>query len=120
MSMERYTESGINISIPLLANIATATQIIYKGYSSGEVFVPATVSLTTLTWYGSPDGITYYPLYQDGGTTQFTSGTPVATAVTSNVVATGCGVPIPIGAMGCAYLKAVGNVATTGVVTLKE
>ena len=113
MAMDRFADGPINLVIPLLANIATATAINYKQFASGQIFLPTTSGLTTLTWYCSADGTTFYPLYQD------TTGT--AAAVTSSVKSGGaCAVPIPIAALGCSWLKIVANVAATGSCTVKE
>lgn len=78
----------------------------YRGAAQGEVYVPATPQLTTLTWYTSPDGLTFYPAY-DG------TGVLVTSVVSSNKATA---IPTPTTLQGAGLLAVQVDVA--GPVTL--
>lgn len=97
--------------VAVTTSAATTGKFDYRNFAGGQVYVPANSSLTTLTWRGSHDGVTYLPV-QDG------AGTAVASTVTPST--TGCCCLIPASCFACAFLKAVGNAAGTIYLSLKS
>lgn len=100
-----------NTELPTIAVDTTAAAcdpIPFADYAGGQVYVPAGSSLTSLTWYGSGDNATFYPV-QDG----------LGNAVTSTVAASMCCL-IPAACFACLFLKAVGNAAGTIAISLKS
>jgi hypothetical protein len=90
---------------PLALNLgnsaAATTGFDYRGFAGGEVYLPAGSNITQLSWYTSPDGVTYAQKYDSGN------------AVTSTIAA-GQSCQIPLSLFGAAFLKAVvsgGNTA---------
>lgn len=91
--------------------VSGAAGIDYRGFSAGEVYVPATGSLTTLTWWVSQDGSNWYPAYDGAGNAVQSTGT--------FSTAGGQAIPIPLTLFGAAWILAVGNQAVTVTVNLK-
>lgn len=89
--------------------VADSEAIGYGAYASGQVYVPAASSITSLTWWAceTEDG-TYLPAQDSSGS-----------AVTQTVAASEAH-PIPVALLGCRFIKAVGNVTGTIGVTLKD
>lgn len=102
-----FRQIGHLASLAITASSSTAAQLVFSSYAGGMVHVPSGSSITSLTWYGSDDGTTYYAI-QDG------AGTAVVTTV-----AAGQAAPIPTACFAAAYLKAVGNTTGTVHITLK-
>ena len=104
--------SGMNTKTLLAIAIGTTTAssdaIAIGPFAAGELTIAAGSSLTTLTWYHCASlGGTYVACVDSTGT-----------AITSRVTnAEACSIPTSL--FACAYLKAVGNVATTADVSLK-
>jgi hypothetical protein len=106
MSITRYNTVLSKIAVG--TTVGASDSIPFADYAGGEVYIPAASSITTLTWWGSDDGVTYYAI-QDGA----------GTAVQSIDLAASEACPIPDECFGCAYLRAVGNAAGTVKLTLK-
>lgn len=86
---------------------AASTPVQYGSWSGGLVHILSGASLTTLTWWVSPDNINWYQVYDGAGN-----------AITSTV-AVGDAVPIPLALFGAAWIIAVGNNAGTAQFSLK-
>lgn len=85
----------------------TTTPIPYHGFASGEVLIPAGSTVTTLTWWASHDGVTYYAAQDSAGS-----------AVTQTVAASKA-YPIPVALLGARFLKCVTNASDTLSLCLK-
>lgn len=93
-----------NGTLPVTTSAPTAG-IEYRGSAQGMLYIPATASLTTITWYTSADGITWYASTD-------TPTTTVTSAATS--------IQIPIALMGAGFIGVKANVAFTAGWSVKS
>jgi hypothetical protein len=98
---------GTSAAASLVGTTGAAGKVDFRNFSGGQVYVPAGSSITSLTWYGSHDGVTFLPV-QDGA----------GNAVVSTVAA-GYSCLIPASCFACAFLLAVGNAAGTINLSIK-
>jgi hypothetical protein len=105
MIIERSTAIIPGVTVGTTA--AASTGFNNKNFAGGMVYVPAGSSITSLAWYGSSDGILFYPIYDGAGN-----------AVTSTVAASECCL-IPAACFASAFLKAVDAAGGTISVSLK-
>lgn len=105
MSYDRSCES---YEVALTTAENTSPIICYGGVRAGAVYVPNGSSVTTLTFWGSHDGVTFEAAYTN-------AGTPAAITLT---VAADRATRLPE-LQGFKYIKAVSNAAGTVNFTLQ-
>ena len=96
MISERHNDRS---AYRVATTLAACGIIPYGNFAQGEIHVAPNSKLTALTWYSSPDGVSFYPV-QDG------AGNALAnTTVTPST--TGCAVAMPLALASCQNLKAL-------------
>ena len=96
------------ISVAVGTAAADSTPISMMEYAGGMIYMPATTSISTLTWLSSLHEAGPYVPLQDGA----------GTAATSTVGANMC-CPLPAVCYPAAHLKAIGNAAGVFDLNLK-
>ena len=104
--INRFNTKVKGVVAPLLANIATATEIGYGEFTSGMLIVGTGIG--TLTWYTA---------VESGGT--YAAACDADGAAIVQTVTAGRAYPIPFDLAGAAFLKVVADAAGTIDVTLK-
>ena len=93
----------------LTTSASTSPELDISNYSSGEIFIPAASSITTLTYHvSSATGGTYYPAYDSAGS-----------AVTQTVAASR-GYAMPSSVFGAPAIRIVVNANGAVAITLKS
>ena len=93
----------------LTNSAGTTPEIGWVGYEAGMVFIPASSSITSLTFHTAPKGSgTFLPLYTTAGV-----------AVTQTVAHTRA-YPLPAELRGCRAFKMVANAAGTVHVSFQK
>ena len=115
-SIDRRHTVYESVVVPVVANIATATEIDMRGYAGGTVLFRAGETITTLTFYVAEkdagaflDGVagTYEQLYNTNN------------AAVSMTVAADRAYPLPDECFSVHFLKLIGNAAAAPDVCLK-
>jgi hypothetical protein len=88
--------------------VADSAKIPFGNHSGGQVYVPSGSTITTITWYGSHDGVTFTEI-QDGSNNAIVS-----------LISASLNCAIPAACFACAFLKAVGDAAGTIDISLKS
>lgn len=102
--MHQTPQNAILSGVSITTAVGTTASINFRGFRKGIVYVPASSSLTTITWHASAtEGGDFEALYDDATT---------PSAVTTTVAADRA-VPLPKELEGCAYVKGVGDAAET-------
>jgi hypothetical protein len=91
-----------------VATDSTSPAIEYANVAGGEIYIPSGSSITSLTWYASPDR----------GTTWYAAEDSSSAAVTQTVAAGQCH-PIPDALYGCELIQARVNAAGAVSITRK-
>lgn len=89
-------------------NIGDATELDFRGYRYGYVYMPGATSVSTITWYSADSAGGTYAVCHDGS------------ADITSTVAASRSVPIPSNLVGATFLKAVGNAAGTCKLSLQS
>jgi hypothetical protein len=84
-------------NLGLTTSLSTSQPIKYAGCSAGMIYLPATHTITQLTWYASADGVNFYPV-QDGAGNAQTQSLSASTAMA---------IPLPLTLFGCIWILAV-------------
>ena len=102
--MDIARETRERLAIAVTTSLSTTAEIEFSNCVSGEIYIPAGATVTTLTWHTSPTrGGTYLAAYDSAAT---------PAAVTQTVAASRA-YPIPVALAGCAFIKAVGDAAVS-------
>ena len=115
-SMDRRHTVYESAVVPVVANIATATEIDLRGYSGGTVLFRAGETITTLTFYAAEKDA---GAFLDGAAGTYEQLYDTNNAAVSLTVAADRAYPLPSEVFGCHFLKLIGNAAATPDITLK-
>lgn len=93
--------------VAVAATLGASTAVKVGGLIAGHVHVPASSSLTTITWYGSYNGTDFYAL-------QGATGTAITNTGIDGTAGTYL---LPSELRGLNWIKGVGNAAETVVIS---
>jgi hypothetical protein len=108
MSCDSTPAYRIQTPVTVTTSLATCSPIDIRDASSGQVQMPTSSSITSLTWYTSEAVDGTFQAAQDS------SGALVQTVAQAKAY------PIPSALFGAGFLKAVGNAAGTFTACLKS
>ena len=100
------TTTGLSVAVD--TNVADAQEVNYEEAAGGEIYVPSTSSITSLTFHVAPfRGGTFYPAKNS------------ANAAVSQAVTAGSAYPISPSIFGSGAFKLVGDADGTVFITFK-
>ena len=105
-----------SVVVPVVANIADATEIDLRGYAGGMVLFRTGETITTLTFYVAEKDA---GAFLDGEAGTYEQLYDTDNAAVSMTVAANRAYPLPDEVFGCHFLKLIGDSAATPDICLK-